>query len=164
VILKSPSEIIVPLGHEKEKDSLTTVHPRPSKEAIPMSPPSNYTLATKSNTARTSTHERNRPSPSKNDDHTGFLRKRSSSTGEYTSKGRRVQRMLKNRVHKSQATITTNIKRLGAVRSGGMNLRRSLSAPGNAFFVKEIRFFDYDCLLRFPFHGTAVSSIFYTLT
>jgi hypothetical protein len=130
VILKSPSEMIVPLGHEKEKESLTPVQ-RPSSEAI--TSPSSYTLTLKPNAVRTS-HEENRSSSSKNDDHSGFLRKRASSTGEYTSKGRRVQRMLKNRVHKSQATITTNIKRLGAVRSGGrMNLRRSLSAPGNAF-------------------------------
>jgi hypothetical protein len=35
--------------------------------------------------------------------------------------------MLKNRVHKGQAGITRNIKRLGA---GGASLRRSLSAPG----------------------------------
>jgi hypothetical protein len=46
------------------------------------------------------------------------------------SKGKRVQQMLKNRVHKGQSTISTFSKKIGhgVVRNG--SLRRSISTPG----------------------------------
>lgn len=56
--------------------------------------------------------------------------RRSSSMGRDTSKGKKMQLMLKNRVHQGQARITTISKKIGhgVVKSG--SLRRHNSAPG----------------------------------
>ncbi|GLB40656.1 putative tetratricopeptide repeat [Lyophyllum shimeji] len=55
--------------------------------------------------------------------------KRSSSTDGDTSKSKKVQQMLRNRVHKGQARITTMTRKIGSgvVRTG--SLKRSLSTP-----------------------------------
>ncbi|KAF8066830.1 hypothetical protein FPV67DRAFT_1768536 [Lyophyllum atratum] len=59
----------------------------------------------------------------------GAARKRSSSTDRDTSKSKKVQQMLKNRVHMGQVRITTISRKIGngVVRTG--SLKRSLSTP-----------------------------------
>lgn len=49
-----------------------------------------------------------------------------------TSKGKKVQKMLKDRVNKGQARINTISRKIGngVVRSSGVSLHRSNSAPG----------------------------------
>lgn len=58
------------------------------------------------------------------------LSKRSFSTDRDASAGKKVQQMLKNRVHKGQEKISTISRKIGhgVVRNG--NLRRTNSAPG----------------------------------
>jgi hypothetical protein len=51
-----------------------------------------------------------------------------SSTDRDSSTGKKVQQMLKNRVHKGQAKISTISRKIGHVRNG--NLKRTNSAPG----------------------------------
>ena len=60
----------------------------------------------------------------------GLRVRRSSSTDRDTSTSKRVQQMLKNRVHKGRAGITTISRKIGSgvVRNG--NLKRSNSTPG----------------------------------
>ncbi|KAH7922423.1 hypothetical protein BV22DRAFT_1197440 [Leucogyrophana mollusca] len=57
--------------------------------------------------------------------------KRSSSIDRDSSAGKKVQQMLKNRVHKGQEKISTISKKIGhgVVRNGSLSLRRSTSAP-----------------------------------
>jgi len=58
--------------------------------------------------------------------------KRTSSVGGDPSAGKKMQQMLKDRVHKGQEKISTISKKIGhgVVRNGGLHLRRSNSAPG----------------------------------
>ncbi|KAF9221151.1 TPR-like protein [Gyrodon lividus] len=57
--------------------------------------------------------------------------KRSFSMDRDSSTGRRMQQMLKNRVHKGQEKISTISKKIGhgVVRNGSLHLRRTTSAP-----------------------------------
>jgi hypothetical protein len=64
--------------------------------------------------------------------------KRSNSIDQDSSKGKKVQQMLKNRVHKSHARISTISRKIGhgMARNGGSSsasLRRTTSAPGQCF-------------------------------
>jgi hypothetical protein len=58
--------------------------------------------------------------------------KRSTSIDQDSSKGKKVQQMLKNRVHKSQARISTISRKIGhgMARNSSASLRRTTSAPG----------------------------------
>jgi hypothetical protein len=58
--------------------------------------------------------------------------KRSLSMDRDPSAGKRVQQMLKNRVHKGQEKISTISKKIGhgVVKNGSLHLRRTTSAPG----------------------------------
>ncbi|KAF9467554.1 hypothetical protein BDZ94DRAFT_1155674 [Collybia nuda] len=80
-----------------------------------------------------------RSSSEKNEKKTpGGLRvKRSSSIDRDTSKSKKVQQMLKNRVHKGQARITTISRKIGSgvVRNG--SLKRSNSAPDFHFVLRQ---------------------------
>ena len=54
-----------------------------------------------------------------------------SQGSEHDKKGKRVQRMLKNQVHKQQARINTISKKIGhGVSRSSLSLHRSNSAPG----------------------------------
>lgn len=63
----------------------------------------------------------------------GSGRKRSSSIDRDASKSKKVQQMLKNRVHKEQARITTISRKIGHGVVRGGSLRRSNSTPGQPF-------------------------------
>lgn len=58
--------------------------------------------------------------------------KRTASVGGDPSAGKKMQQMLRDRVHKGQEKISTISKKIGhgVVRNGGLHLRRSNSAPG----------------------------------
>lgn len=58
--------------------------------------------------------------------------KRTVSVSGDPSAGKKVQQMLRDRVHKGQEKISTISKKIGhgVVRNGGLHLRRSNSAPG----------------------------------
>jgi len=61
--------------------------------------------------------------------------KRSTSIDQDGSKGKKVQQMLKNRVHKSQARISTISRKIGhgmVKNSSVVSLRRTTSAPGQS--------------------------------
>jgi hypothetical protein len=57
------------------------------------------------------------------------------------SAGKKVQKMLKNRVHKEQRRITTIGRKIGhgvGRHSGGLNLRRTSSTPGEDFTFRPL--------------------------
>ena len=57
------------------------------------------------------------------------------------SRGKKVREVLKDRVHKGQATITTISKKIGhnVGRHSNLNLKRTSSAPGNALpYLSEL--------------------------
>lgn len=60
--------------------------------------------------------------------------KRSTSIDQESSKGKKVQQMLKTQVHKSRAGISTISKKIGhgMVRNSNSSLRRTTSAPGSS--------------------------------
>lgn len=62
----------------------------------------------------------------------GVKVKRSGSMERDHSAGKKMQQMLKDRVHKGQEKISTISKKIGhgVVRSGGLHIRRASSAPG----------------------------------
>ena len=58
------------------------------------------------------------------------------------SAGKKVQTMLKNRVHKEQRRITTIGRKIGhgvGRHSGGLNLRRTTSTPGKDLFLSLLQ-------------------------
>lgn len=72
------------------------------------------------------------PTPANTKSHFLANEKRSPSIDQESSTGRKVQQMLKSRVHKSHARITTISRKIGhgMVRNGGASIRRTISAPG----------------------------------
>lgn len=126
--LKSPSELLLSssqAGHDSEKLGTDTQQ----EQGLPIS--------------RTTTEEPSLPipimtiSPATPDDASalhGEPWKRTLSHDRDASKSKKVQQMLKDRVHKSRAGITTISKKIGngVVRNG--SLRRSNSTPGKLSF------------------------------
>lgn len=72
------------------------------------------------------------PTPANTKSHFLVSEKRSFSIDQESSTGKKVQQMLKSRVHKSQVRITTISRKIGhgMVRNGGASIRRTISAPG----------------------------------
>jgi hypothetical protein len=62
------------------------------------------------------------------------LEKRSTSIDQESSKGKKVQQMLKSRVHKSRARVSTISKKIGhgMAKNHNASLRRTTSAPGQS--------------------------------
>jgi hypothetical protein len=82
--------------------------------------------------------------------------KRSTSIDQDSSKGKKVQQMLKNRVHKSQARISTISRKIGhgMVKNSSVSLRRTTSAPGwSSSFSPPFQ--SSNSAFRFPFSSSA---------
>jgi hypothetical protein len=80
--------------------------------------------------------------------------KRSTSIDQDSSKGKKVQQMLKNRVHKSQARISTISRKIGhgmVKNSSVVSLRRTTSAPGQLSLFLTLPYSALNFAIRFPY-------------